>query len=79
MTDLNTLIAPGSGFTLSRATGISDTGFITGYGLNSDGQTDAFLLTPQAVPEASSTVSLGILLTLGIGGVLMSARRRKTA
>ena len=34
--------------------------------------------SPAAVPEASSVVSLGVLLTLGFGGLLLSARRRKT-
>jgi probable HAF family extracellular repeat protein len=57
MLDLNSLIAPGSGFTLVRANGISDTGFITGYGTAPDGQTHAFLLTP--VPEPSGLVLPG--------------------
>ena len=38
MLDLNSLIAPGSGFTLVSAYGISDTGYITGYGVTADGQ-----------------------------------------
>jgi hypothetical protein len=29
------------------------------------------------VPEASTTVSLGLLLTLGLSGVLMAAKRKK--
>lgn len=33
---------------------------------------------PAAVPEASSVVSLGVLLTLGFGGLVWSARRRKS-
>ena len=78
LTDLNTLIAPGSGFTLVYAYGISDTGFISGYGINSSGQQDAFLLRPNApVPEASSVVSLGLLLVLGMGGLVVAARRKK--
>ena len=32
-----------------------------------------------AVPEASTTVSLGLLLALGMGGVIVAAKRRKTA
>ena len=75
---MNTLIAPGSGFTLVYAYGISDTGFISGYGINSSGQQDAFLLRPNApVPEASSVVSLGLLLVLGMGGLVVAARRKK--
>ncbi len=34
--------------------------------------------TPAAVPEASTTVSLGLMLALGLGG-LLAARRRKAA
>ena len=30
-----------------------------------------------AVPEASTTVSLGVLLALGMGGVVLAAKRRK--
>jgi len=32
---------------------------------------------PAAVPEASSVISLGVLLSLGISGLALSARRRK--
>lgn len=32
-----------------------------------------------AVPEASTTLSFGFLLTLGLGGLALEARRRKTA
>jgi hypothetical protein len=37
MLDLNGLIAPGSGFTLQIETGLSDTGYITGFGVTSGG------------------------------------------
>ena len=80
ITDLNTLIAPGSGFTLTDATSISDTGFITGHATNSAGLQYAFLLTPNApaaVPEASTTVSFGLLLVLGLGGAVIAAKRKK--
>jgi len=84
MFDLDSLIAPGTGFTLTRASGISDTGFITGIGTNSAGQDDAFLLTPAApsaapVPEGSTTLSLGLMLVLGLGTLALRARRRKAA
>lgn len=36
-------------------------------------------LDVQAVPEASTTVSLGLLLILGVGGVVIAARKKKTA
>ncbi|HEY7097968.1 MAG TPA: hypothetical protein VH437_14675 [Terriglobales bacterium] len=45
MTDLNTLIAPGSGWILQEAHGINDSGQIVGLGLLNK-QTRAFLLTP---------------------------------
>lgn len=79
MGDLNSLIAPGSGFTLVEALAISDTGFITGFGFNTTGGY-AFLLTPiaAAVPEASTTVSLG-LLALGMGGMIIAAKRKRKA
>ena len=34
---------------------------------------------PQAVPEASTTVSFGLLLMLGLGGAFAAARKKKTA
>ena len=37
------------------------------------------LPAPAAVPEASTTVSLGLLLTLGLGGVALAKRRAKAA
>jgi probable HAF family extracellular repeat protein len=58
MTDLNTLIDPASGWTLSTANGINDSGWIVGSGRNSVGQVHAFLLTP--VPEPSSLILLGV-------------------
>jgi probable HAF family extracellular repeat protein len=57
MLDLNSLIATGSGFTLIQATGISDTGYITGVGTAANGEGHAFLLTP--VPEPAGWVLLG--------------------
>ena len=57
MLDLNSLIAPSSGFALQWATGISDTGSITDFGTTSNGQTHAFLLTH--VPEPAGWVLLG--------------------
>ncbi len=81
MINLNTLISPNSGFFLTGASGISDTGFITGAGINAEGRQDAFLLIPNpaAVPEASTTVSFGLLLALGMGGVVAAARKKQAA
>jgi len=33
--------------------------------------------TPAPMPEASTTVSLGLLLALGMGGLVVAGRRRK--
>ncbi len=74
MTDLNTLIDPASGWMLSNATAINDSGQIVGEGINPQGQQHAFLLTP--VPEPSTIV------LLGIGAVSLPAyvwRRRRRA
>jgi probable HAF family extracellular repeat protein len=46
MTDLNTLIPPGSPLFLKEPIGINDRGQIAGFGLLSDGEQRGFLLTP---------------------------------
>ena len=79
MTDLNSLIAPGSGFTLTEAKSISDTGYISGIGTNSLGETHAFLLAPKSVPEASTTASFGLLIVLGLGSLVVARRRHINA
>ncbi len=76
MLDLNNLIAPGSGFTLECAEGISDTGYITGWGATPSGTTHAFLLVPAAVPEPSGLALLG---TGTVGLLVCRARRRSRA
>jgi uncharacterized membrane protein len=45
MRDLNTLLVPNSGWVLSRATGINDSGQIAATGTR-NGKTHALLLTP---------------------------------
>jgi probable HAF family extracellular repeat protein len=68
MVDLNSLISASSGWDLAVATDINDQGDIVGYGENSAGNTDGFLLIP--VPEPVSTA------LLGIGGLILFLRRR---
>ncbi|HMO27216.1 MAG TPA: hypothetical protein PKB10_13215, partial [Tepidisphaeraceae bacterium] len=64
--DLNTLIAPGSGWMLRSAEGINDAGDIVGFG-TFNGQTRAFLLT---VPEPG-------VLSLVVGAGFLALRRRQ--
>ena len=54
MLDLNSLIDPAKGWTLTTANGINDAGQITGFGYVGDDVAHAFLLTP--VPEPSGHV-----------------------
>lgn len=64
MWNLNTLIAPDSGWRLLGAFAINASGQIAGYGIY-NGEQRAFLLTPDAaVPEPATVVSTGILLAL---------------
>jgi probable HAF family extracellular repeat protein len=52
--DLNTLIEPGLGWTLEQAWSINDNGWIVGYGINPNGDSRAFLLTPEpAMPPVA--------------------------
>ena len=71
-TDLNNVIASSSGWTLTGAGAINDNGWIVGYGTNSSGQSDAFLLTPTPEP---STCALGALGFLGLVGSRWFSRR----
>jgi probable HAF family extracellular repeat protein len=64
MTDLNSLIDPGSGWDLETASGINDAGQIIGHGLDPVDRSGGFLLTP--VPEPGSMV----LAALGFGGLI---------
>jgi probable HAF family extracellular repeat protein len=67
--DLNTMIAPGSGWTLTAAFGVSNPGYITGVG-TFQGTPHAYLLTPVGVPAPPA------LALLAIGGAGMMARMR---
>jgi probable HAF family extracellular repeat protein len=68
MIDLNSLLAPNSGWTLIAATAINDAGQIVGYGVNPQGQLHGFEVDLASVPEPSSLV----LLALGIGAMACS-------
>jgi len=64
--DLNTMVVGADGWNLLSAEGINDRGQIVGYG-SFGGQTRAFLLTPNAVPEPSS------LAILSVGGLFAAS------
>ena len=88
MTDLNSLLDKNYifSFVLENATSISNTGYIVGYARTNTDHVLGFVLTPSGglqppispVPEASTTVSLGLLM-LGLGGMAAAAKRRKGA
>lgn len=55
---------------------INNSGQVAGYYTDANNVTHGFFAAPAAVPEASSVVSLGLLL-LGAGGLLSRKRRAK--
>jgi probable HAF family extracellular repeat protein len=73
MTDLNNLIDPAFHVRLTDACSINDKGQIVGYGMNRNGNIDAYLLTPTLTPEPSTLVLLGIATVSLLG----CARRRR--
>jgi probable HAF family extracellular repeat protein len=56
--DLNDLLVPSSGWTLTGANAINDNGWIVGNGIDPQGMQHAFLLVP--TPEPSSLALIGI-------------------
>jgi probable HAF family extracellular repeat protein len=60
---LNIMIA-GSGWNLSNATGINDSGQIVGWGWNPAGETHAFLLNPVPEPSRMALIASGAALTV---------------
>lgn len=68
VTDLNDLVK-GNGFELIQATGINDRGQIAGWGRDSNGETHAFLLTPETVNGQCGTNSGGIFPAVPSAGL----------
>jgi probable HAF family extracellular repeat protein len=66
---LKDLIPPDSGWTLISASGINDRGQIVGYGMNPEGNTRAFLLTPDGA-HADSPSDATLRVDPGTAGVL---------
>ena len=64
MQDLNLLIPPLSGITLTSAVGIDAAGDIVAYGTNASGQSHEYLLTPaeSPVPEPSSLAVMSLAI-----------------
>lgn len=66
---------PVGGVQTTQITGINDAGMIAGFFVGANGVQQGFIAAP--VPEASSLVSLGLLLALGAGGMAWTARKRR--
>ena len=73
MIDLNSLLPAGSNWQLTGANAINDDGWITGAG-TINGQTHAYLLRPNAVPEPSA-LALFSLGTLAAGWAIQRRKR----
>ncbi|WP_169978504.1 DUF3466 family protein [Tautonia rosea] len=73
--DLNSLIAPGSGWLLTSAEGINNRGQIVGFG-TFEGQTRAFVLT--VIPEPSSVI-LAAIGGISLAAVEIARRRRSSS
>ena len=74
MLSLNRLLDDsGLGWILKEADAINNSGQIVGYGINPDGHSEAFLLTPVATPEPASL----LLVATGLIGLIGLMRLRR--
>ena len=80
MQDLNSLIPPTSGLTLTDAVGIDADGRIVAYGTDASGATHEYLLTPvpQPAPEPTTLALFG-LVAIAFGARRLAVRRRVAA
>jgi probable HAF family extracellular repeat protein len=76
MYNLNSLIPANSGWVLQSAAAINDCGQIVGDGLNPDGLSHAFLLTPNGTEIALPEPSISTILP-ACAGLLFSRRRSR--
>jgi len=76
MQDLNLLIPPLSGITLTSAVGIDAAGEIVAFGADASGRTNEYFLTPveSAVPEPS-TLAVTAVMILAFAGHRIYTRR----
>ena len=77
-TDLFTVLVPAN----TPVNGYDGTFYITGGAdaLSTQAQSSTpFQIDVQAVPEASTTASFGLLLALGLSGMMVAARKKKQA
>ncbi len=75
LTDLNSLISPTSGWTITAAYGINDSGQIAAIATNGQGQAHALLLTaPLVVPEPPTIALLCSGAVVGLGLRRLSRR-----
>lgn len=74
-------LSPGSTETFVFTSFNGPQGTLSVTGTNTGGVPDfaAPIVGPAAVPEASTTVSFGLLLALGVGGAAVASRKKKLA
>ena len=70
--------APTGDAAMTQITGITNSGEIAGFYVDANNAQLGFTALPAAVPEASSVVSLSLLLLLGVGGLWAAKRRKAT-
>ncbi|MBE9036723.1 DUF3466 family protein [aff. Roholtiella sp. LEGE 12411] len=75
--NLNTLIDPSLGWSLSTVEAINNKGQIVGTGTNQDGYGAAFLLTPRSAEPVPEPLTIGATLLAGAGLTSLRYRQRQ--
>jgi probable HAF family extracellular repeat protein len=75
--NLNTLIDPSLGWSLSTVGAINNKGQIVGIGTNQDGYGAAFLLTPRSAEPVPEPLTIGATLLAGAGLTSLRYRQRQ--
>jgi probable HAF family extracellular repeat protein len=80
MQDLNLLIPPLSGITLTSAVGIDSAGEIVAFGTDASGQTNEYFLTPleSPVPEPSTLAVMSLMIVAVAARQAYSGRQTKS-